>query len=162
VTTGRVTALLLLVAALLAGSFALGALARFRLVSIGESVLGPPASPGSLVLAEVVPVIALRAGDIIEYRHPSRATQPLFMRVLENPLPVALALPERGGRIVRLRGDPDHMPETWDAELHGTALRMRLAVARLGWVARREVQLAAAILLGVLLSVSHLAWGRRT
>ena len=161
-TTGRVTALLLLVAALLAGGFLVNALARFRLVSIGESVVSPPVSPGSLVLAEVVPVTALRAGDVIEYRHPSRPTQPLFMRLLEDPMPVAPALPQSDGRLVRLRGDEAHMPETWDAELHGTALRMRLAIARLGWAARREVQLAAAILLGVLLSVSHLAWGRRT
>jgi signal peptidase I len=128
-----------------------------RFVLVGRS-MEPTIHKGSLVFDEVVPVRALRKGDVITYVPPV-TKKPVTHRV------ISISRGPRGERVFRTKGDnnrdPDLRPFTLDEP---TQARVAFAIPYLGWLfillAMQEARIFLIALPGVLLALWALygAW----
>ncbi len=108
---------------------------------------------GSLVLDEVVPVSALKAGDVITYLPPAGAGP-------DHLVTHRIASIERdatGQRIFRTKGDANAVADPWTFKLGGaTQARVRLGVPYVGYalsaLGRRDVRLIAIALPALLIA----------
>jgi signal peptidase I len=144
---GRV--LLLGAIALLAATYVPSLLGYHRYVLVGHS-MEPHIHRGSLVFDRVVPVAALRRGDVITYVPPG-LTRPVTHRI------VSIRRFD-GRRVFRTKGDnnpvPDPRPFTLDGE---TQARFAFAIPLAGWVfmvlADPSARLWIAVIPGILLAL---------
>jgi signal peptidase len=121
-----------------------------RFVLVGRS-MEPTIHKGSLVFDEVVPVRALRNGDVITYVPPV-TKKPVTHRV------ISISRGPRGERVFRTKGDnnrdPDLRPFTLDEP---TQARVAFAIPYLGWLfillAMQEARIFLIALPGVLLAL---------
>jgi signal peptidase I len=122
---GRV-ALILTVAVLAATYLPSLALGLQRYVLVGSS-MEPSIHRGSLVFDEVVPVRALRRGDVVTYVPPG-AAHPLSHRIV--------SIAERGGRrLFRMRGDNNRVADPGPVTFRRPVqARVKLAIPYVGWV----------------------------
>lgn len=97
-----------------------------RYVLVGHS-MEPNIHRGSLVFDEVVPVAALRRGDVVTYVPPG-ATKPLSHRIIFTGT-------RQGQRMFRTKGDNNAVADP--ATFHfnqPTQARVKLAIPYLGWI----------------------------
>jgi signal peptidase len=128
-----------------------------RYVLVGRS-MEPTIHKGSLVFDEIVPVRALRKGDVITYIPPA-TKKPVTHRI------ISVGRGPRGERVFRTQGDnnrdPDLRPFTLDDP---TQARVAFAIPYLGWLfillAMQEARIFLIALPGVLLALWALygAW----
>ena len=128
-----------------------------RYVLVGRS-MEPTIHKGSLVFDEIVPVAALRKGDVITYVPPV-TKKPVTHRI------ISVGRGPRGERVFRTKGDnnrdPDLRPFTLDDP---TQARVAFAIPYLGWLfillAMQEARIFLIALPGVLLALWALygAW----
>ena len=108
---------------------------------------------GSLVLDEIVPVSALKAGDVITYLPPAGAGP-------DHLVTHRIASIDRdatGQRIFRTKGDANAVADPWTFKLGGaTQARVRLGVPYVGYalsaLGRRDVRLVAIALPALLIA----------
>jgi signal peptidase len=108
---------------------------------------------GSLVLDEVVPVSALRVGDVITYLPPAGAGP-------DHLVTHRIASIERdasGARVFRTKGDANPVADPWTFRLGGqTQARVRLGVPYVGYglsaLGRRDVRMVAIALPALLIA----------
>ena len=128
-----------------------------RYVLVGRS-MEPTIHKGSLVFDEIVPIRALRKGDVITYIPPV-TKKPVTHRI------ISIGRGPRGERVFRTQGDnnrdPDLRPFTLDDP---TQARVAFAIPYLGWLfillAMQEARIFLVALPGVLLALWALygAW----
>jgi signal peptidase len=141
-----------IVAALALGPAALG-LQRYVIVS--GSMTGTY-DRGSLVLDDVVPVSALRVGDVITYRPPPDAG-------LDHLVTHRIAAVDRahGATVFRTKGDANPTADPWTFTLPGTRqARVRAGIPYAGYalaaITRRDVRMAVIGLPAALIALATL------
>lgn len=114
---------------------------------------------GTLVLDEVVPVDALRVGDVITYRPPA-GDHLLTHRIVRIGR-------DADGRVFRTKGDANAVADPWSFRLERpTQARVRVGIPYAGYalaaLARRDVRLAVIGLPALLIALVQLAglWRR--
>lgn len=114
---------------------------------------------GTLVLDEVVPVDALRVGDVITYRPPA-GDHLLTHRIVRIGR-------DADGRVFRTKGDANAVADPWSFRLdRPTQARVRVGIPYAGYalaaLARRDVRLAVIGLPALLIALVQLAglWRR--
>ena len=120
-------AALVLVVAILAATYLPSlVLGLQRYVLVGRS-MEPSIHRGSLVFDEVVPVGALRRGDVVTYVPPG-AEHPLSHRIV--------SITRRGGRrVFRMRGDNNRVADPGPVTFRRPVqARVKLAIPYVGWV----------------------------
>ena len=130
---GRVICALLVAAGLLFGAFlvAPSLLGWERYVIVSGSMTGTY-DRGSLVFDEVVPVKALRVGDVITYR-PPRSAGPTGL--VTHRITSIGHDPKTGGRVFRTRGDANPVRDPWTFTLpNPTQARVVAGVPYMGFV----------------------------
>jgi signal peptidase len=134
----------------LAATFVPSLLGYERYVLVGHS-MEPTIHKGSLVFDEIVPVGALRQGDVITYIPPA-SREPVTHRLLE------ITRGPHGERVFRTKGDnnaaADLRPFTLDEPRQA---RVAFAIPHLGWIfillAMQEARILLIALPGVLLAL---------
>lgn len=143
--TGRVSTVLLSLV-LLAFGLLVGVptLLGYQTYAITTGSMTGTADPGSLVIAEEVPVADLVVGDVITYLPPpeSNLDHPVTHRL------VAIDLQEDGARVMRTQGDANPTPDPWTFVLDGSFQpRMSVAIPHAGVpvlaLADRQVRMIA-------------------
>lgn len=98
-----------------------------RYVLVGHS-MEPTIHKGSLVFDEIVPVAALREGDVITYVPPV-TQKPVSHRIL------SIERGPQGERVFRTKGDNNASPDLRRFTLHKpTQARVKFAIPYLGWL----------------------------
>jgi signal peptidase I len=126
VAGGLGRALLLLAVAMLAATFVPALLGYHRYVLVGGS-MEPTIHRGSLVFDEVVPVSALRRGDVITYIPPI-THEPVSHRI------ISVERGPDGQRIFRTKGDHNAAPDLRRFTLREPRqARVKFAIPYAGW-----------------------------
>jgi signal peptidase len=154
----RVVSTLLVAAGLLFGAIlVLPALMGWeRYVIVSGSMTGAY-DRGSLVLDEVVPVAALRVGDVITYRPPPGAGPDGLVTHRIH------AIDERGGeRSFRTKGDANAAPDPWTFNLReGRQARVRAGIPYAGFavaaLSRRDLRMLLVGVPAALIALTSLA-----
>lgn len=155
----RVTSTLLLAAGLLFGAIlALSALMGWqRYVIVSGSMTGTY-DRGSLVLDEVVPVAALKVGDVITYRPPSGSGPD----GLVTHRIVSIAADGGGRRVFRTKGDANRAADPWTFTLQqGRQARVKLGIPYAGFavaaLSRRDLRMLVVGVPAALIALVSLA-----
>jgi signal peptidase I len=151
-TSGAVLAVCAVVAALALAPAALG-LQRYVIVS--GSMTGTY-DRGSLVLDDVVPVSALRVGDVITYRPPPDAGVDHLVTHR-----IAAIDHSRGAAVFRTKGDANPAADPWTFTLPGPRqARVRAGIPYAGYmlaaITRRDVRMAVICLPAALIALATL------
>jgi signal peptidase len=112
---------------------------------------------GTLVLDEVVPVSALRVGDVITYLPPSGAGPD---HLITHRI-ASIGRAQTGGRLFRTKGDANPIADPWTFRLdQPKQARVRFGIPHLGRVlsalSRRDVRMAIIALPALLIALSTL------
>ena len=129
---------------------------RFQLRTVPAAQVPPVLTAGTIVLVERTPIGRLALGDVIDYRHPTAAIQPLYFRLIDIQ-----RAPGSSGYAVRLETG-EAGGDVWHAELHGAVWRVILSREAAAWdrdVARAKA--AAAAVAGVAALGAVVGGGRR-
>jgi signal peptidase I len=151
-------AVALAAAALAAAALTLPALAGMQRYVITSGSMTGTYDRGTLVFAEVVPVAALREGDVITYRPPpgSGPAGLVTHRI------ASIQRARGGGRVFRTKGDANAVADPWTFRLDAaTQARARSGVPYAGFalaaLSQRRVRLAAVALPAALIALWSLA-----
>jgi signal peptidase len=118
---------------------------------------------GSLVFDEVVPVAALRAGDVITYRPPAEAgiDHPITHRIAE------IRRDRTGSTVFRTRGDANPVADPWTFTLPASRqARVKASVPYAGYalaaLSRKDVRMGLIALPAAIIALGSLAsmWRR--
>jgi signal peptidase len=123
-----VTSLLLYAAVLLFAALAVGPhVLGYRTITMLSGSMSPGIRPGDVIVDTLLPVTALRPGQIITYQVPTGDHRVVSHRI------IAVTRTPAGVTSVRTKGDANASPDQWTAQLQGQQVwQVRKVIPRLG------------------------------